>query len=415
MENEIKETAITVIGDGGQEIQVSTPFVNLYNQALEWKTKADALVITSADQTDEMKEARAARLALVKVRTGIEKKRKELNEDAKKSIENINSLAKFLTNLVTPIESHLLEQEEFAERELQKQKDIIKAERAEKLKEFNVDGTFFDLANMPDETFDILLTNSRLAHQQRIENDAKIKAEAELLARTNERINRLAAIGFTYNSMDDYTHPSGMNMTLEEIKTISDDVFNNSFKDISDEIARINDEKEKAAQVEAARLKAENDKLAAEKAELERAETQRKAKHNTAIERQQKLVSILVNMEYDQVANFSDDEFDVLFSEKKKAYDAEQQRLFVEKKKAEFEAAQKVKREAEEAAEKRARELAPEKHKLKYWIDDCKLYSIEDYKEIENVTPEAKKIADEIFTKFTNFKKWAADQIETLK
>ena len=84
-------------------------------EAEEWKKKAEELVITDASQLKEMKLADDGRKVLQKIRTSIEKKRKELKEKSLQEGKAIDAIAKRLTSLVEPIERILEDKAKYAE------------------------------------------------------------------------------------------------------------------------------------------------------------------------------------------------------------------------------------------------------------------------------------------------------------
>src|SRR3972149_1516148 len=59
------------------------------------------------DDPKSYQQAHEARMVCVKTRTGIDKRRKELGEDARQWVNAVNKTAKDLTALIEPAESHL--------------------------------------------------------------------------------------------------------------------------------------------------------------------------------------------------------------------------------------------------------------------------------------------------------------------
>lgn len=166
-----------------------TPF---FNQARQWSDKAGQLVITDVSQVDEMKLARQSRLALKEIRINVERARKQAKEDSLRRGRAIDGLANFLKFLIEPIETHLLEQETFAERKEAARLAAIKSERETALQGYGVDPSFFNLVEMPDNQYAMLLENSRVAHETKVAaeqkriDDARIaaeKAEADRIAK----------------------------------------------------------------------------------------------------------------------------------------------------------------------------------------------------------------------------------------
>ena len=81
--------------------------------ALEWESKAKAIVVTSRDQTTEMAMAREARRKFSDMRIELEKARKAIGEPAFRKYKAVNAVAKYLQSLIQPIEDHLKLQEDY--------------------------------------------------------------------------------------------------------------------------------------------------------------------------------------------------------------------------------------------------------------------------------------------------------------
>lgn len=163
-------------------------FAGAYDQAKEWDEKAKTIIVTDASQLKEMKLAKESRLALRKVRTGVEDKRKELKADALNYGRTVDAIANELKGLIEPIEAHLLEQEEFAKRIEAKRIEEMKQARIEELTGWGVDTQYLDLGGMPEAVFTKMLTDAKAAHEARIE--AQRKAEEEAARLESERIAR---------------------------------------------------------------------------------------------------------------------------------------------------------------------------------------------------------------------------------
>jgi hypothetical protein len=391
-------------------LSIAPSFEDFYNQAKEWKEKATIfLQDPNISQEEKAKQSRIARLALVKVRTGVDKTRKELNDDDNRRVKERNKAATALTELVSPIEELLLEEEKKQENEQKAINEAIKNERTEKLNVYGVDSTFYDLINMPEETFEALLENSRLAVQAKMDAEKKIEEERLEVEKYNLRVAKLMLLGFFAHDDAGFMHEYGMNVYLEEIRTKKDLDWTEIISNVEKEISRIKELKENAAKIEAERLAKENAVLQAQKDELERKEKEKEAKHNAAISRQQILYNLGFTLDYDSCYRMEHDEWIDLERVKNAEYQAEQNRLYIEKKKAEFEEA-KAKKEAEEKAEKeRANLLAPDKQKLLNAIENLK------WLEIDLKSVESKTIQIGLSNKLDAYKKWALEEINKIK
>lgn len=157
-------------------------FLPFFKQAEEWKSKAEALVVTSADDKEQMKEARTARLIIKDIRVNVEKRRKELKEDSLRKGKLIDAMANIIKAVIEPIEEHLDKQEKFVQIQEEKKRQRIKEERTTELIALSVDVAFLsDLGEMTDENYAKLLESSRASFN--LVNETAEKAEKERIAR----------------------------------------------------------------------------------------------------------------------------------------------------------------------------------------------------------------------------------------
>lgn len=152
-------------------------FKDAFTQAKEWEEKAKTIKVTDATQLKEMKLARESRLAIRPIRTGVDKKRKELKADALNYGRAVDACANYLTGLLEPIEEYLLEQEEFAKRIEAERTEAMKQARIAELTPLGVDVQYLDLAGMPEPVYAKLLADSKAAMEARHE-EARKAAEA---------------------------------------------------------------------------------------------------------------------------------------------------------------------------------------------------------------------------------------------
>jgi hypothetical protein len=161
------------------------------------------IVVTKEDDFALMAEARSKRLALKDIRVGVEKKRKELKEDSLKTGKAIDSVAKFVKEIIEPAEAYLEQQEKFAEIKRAERAAKIKSERIEKLMQYTDDLSLYNLDEMTEDQFTGLLTTlknqheAKIAEQKKLEDEriAKEKAEAEereRISKENERLRKEA-------------------------------------------------------------------------------------------------------------------------------------------------------------------------------------------------------------------------------
>lgn len=156
-------------------------FSNFFEIAEDWKKKADAIVVSSYEHKAEMKMAREGRLFLKDKRIAVEKTRKALKENALREGQTIDSIAKVLTSLITPIENDLEQKEKFIEIQEEKRKAELERTRIDVLSKLNAPHHLYDLKNMSDNDFDDLVVGLNAAIQARIE--AEKRAEMERIER----------------------------------------------------------------------------------------------------------------------------------------------------------------------------------------------------------------------------------------
>ncbi len=99
----------------------------------ELESKYSGLTIADVNDTDGYKAVKAARIVMKNYRVDIDKRRKELTEDALKYQRAINAEAKRITSLLTPLEDQLAEKEKSYDDEVLRLKKLKEQEDAAKL------------------------------------------------------------------------------------------------------------------------------------------------------------------------------------------------------------------------------------------------------------------------------------------
>jgi len=137
-----------------------------------------------------VKVARAVRLELRAVRVAVEKTRKAQKENALLYGRTVDGMAAFLEMQIKGPE-HAMEAIEKAEeiREAQR-KAALKAEREAALAPYQVDLTYMQLADMPEETFAQLLENTKAGYEAKLATARK--AEEDRIAAENARLKEEA-------------------------------------------------------------------------------------------------------------------------------------------------------------------------------------------------------------------------------
>ena len=210
--------------------------------------------VTSEDDFVKMAEARDKRLALKKVRTGVENKRKELKADIVRAGKAIDSVARFVKDTIEPVEEYLELQEKFAEIKAAERAAAVKAERLEKLAKYTDDITLYNFEAMTDDQFANLI--SSLKAQKEAEIAATKQAEADRIAAEEAEKKRQAEI-------------EAENVRLKAEAEAKEKAAEAERKKLAEEQAK----RDAAIAAERDKLEAENEKRLAEeraKAEAER-------------------------------------------------------------------------------------------------------------------------------------------------
>jgi|WetSurMetagenome_2_1015567.scaffolds.fasta_scaffold03374_10 colicin import membrane protein len=316
------------------------------------------LISVPAESSKEYKAAREALTTCVSTRTGIDKRRKALNEDAKQWINSVNDTAKKLTAMIEPAESHLrqeLQREDERKESIKKEKERIEQER--------ISGIRKKIAVIQNMT-----TN--------------------LNGLSSQQLSDLAA------------GVSGFEITLQDYQELiqeADQVKQTALGAIQDALAdRIKFEKEKEEQkIEAERLakqkakQEENERiLKEEKAKLE---AEKLSLLKAQEEAEKKIREEKAKIEAERMA-----EENRKTEEKRKAELAEKAKIKAEedeKKRIEAEAAAK---KAEEERLARIEALKPDKEKIKNWLNQ-----ILSIKPPDVVSTTAKELIDFAVKSFT--------------
>ncbi len=193
---------IQVISKDGLKQQASdeikTSFILFFNQAQEWKKKAEKLVVTNESQVQEMKDAREARLALRRIRVDADKKRKELKADSLKYGNAVQKVYNVIEGLIKPIEEHLQEQEDYIKLKEAARKEKLNDERIKLIEPYSEFIPLMDFREMSDEDFNKLLNGAKLQKQEKERREAeevkRLKEEEEARIKAEEERIRQQAI-----------------------------------------------------------------------------------------------------------------------------------------------------------------------------------------------------------------------------
>lgn len=349
-------------------------FLPFFDQAEEWKKKAEGLVVTDVSQIREMKIAREARLALKEIRVQADKKRKELKEDSIRYGKAVQGVYNVIEFLIAPIEKHLELQEKFVEIQDAKKKAELKLKRETILQPFMEFVAYgLDFGIMSEEDFQKILNGAKLQLQAKI--DAEKKAEYE--RKEQERRAKL------YAERKNLLIPYWRFLNGDQVSTDFGEIPEESFKIILNEVRQKYESHEmaqKKIREEAERLKKERERREEEIKRLEKLQAEKLRKEREEIEKErkeqaEKLAKAKAEKERAEKELRLKKE-----AEEKLIRQAEQKRL----------ADERERKEAERKAQ-----MAPDKEKMIKLANDLIHYKLPDLK-----TKEAKELLSVFENKF---------------
>jgi colicin import membrane protein len=375
---EVTETTnelVKVVETSGVEPQTATTlkesFLPFFEQAEEWKRKAEALVVTDATQVHDMKMARTARLALKEIRVNADKKRKELKEDSLRYGKAVQGVYNVIEFLIAPIEKHLQEQEDFVAIAEAKRKAELKASREMEIQPFaEFVALGLNFGEMTDEDYAKTLNGAKLQLQAKIE--AEQKSEAEKIAKEKAEAEERERIRIENERLKAEAEAKERQLAEERAKAEAER------KAIEEKARKEKEEAEKKAQVERAKAEAER-KAIEEKARKEKEEAEKKAQVERA--------------KQDAILKAEREAKEKLEAELKAKAEAEQKA----RKEAEEKAAAELK--AKQDAEKKAK-AAPDKAKLNDFakmLDELTLPELKS-EEANKVLSDAKTLLQKVST-----------------
>jgi hypothetical protein len=183
---------------------LSNIFLPFSEQAEAIKAEVYNLTVTSADQVADIRKAREFRLKLKNIRVESEKAKKREKEESLRKGQAIDAVFRYILSVVVPMEEHLEKQENFVRLLEEKAREARRVEREQALIALDVDTTFYNLADMPEESFAKLVESSKAAfelksqaaakaEQERIEREQAEAAERQRMIEENERLKKEAA------------------------------------------------------------------------------------------------------------------------------------------------------------------------------------------------------------------------------
>lgn len=159
------------------------------------RSKCVGIIVRS---NDDRKLAAEYKAKCVKLRTGVERKRKELLEDVRKYESLVNSEAKRITSIITEFEEPLkLEIAKFDEAKEKAKAEAEQAKRAKiekRLADLTAVGLMvspLDVAEWDDQRFFDELRDATIAHEEKQRKAAEEKAERERVAAEQAELIRI--------------------------------------------------------------------------------------------------------------------------------------------------------------------------------------------------------------------------------
>jgi hypothetical protein len=163
-------------------------FKTLEDQIAPLEKIANDLQITSADQTAEIAIVRTTRLSLKKLRCMVVDRHEEMKKPVLDEGRKIDEAKNRLVGIIEPLEKKLLAQEKIGERLEAERKAKLVEERGAELLKYGVPSAYMALGDMPQESYDQLLENSRAAFEAK--KAEALRLEQERIRLENDRLIR---------------------------------------------------------------------------------------------------------------------------------------------------------------------------------------------------------------------------------
>lgn len=208
-----------------------------FNEVGEILADYQTIKVTDITDVEGMNSARTKRLALKKARTTVENKRKELKENIVKQGRAIDSVARFVKEVIAPAEEYLQLQEDFAKLEAKRKHEAMLADRRDQLGMRSVSADRYNYEGMSNDEFTALLAEldaeaKRKADEAAAAEAERVKqAEADKAAQAQrdlnaKRVRSLMVLGFTGDE-DGALSRKGFDTGLieAELLPLDDDAF----------------------------------------------------------------------------------------------------------------------------------------------------------------------------------------------
>ncbi len=191
---EIIKSAIENSGLSIQKSEIlSSKFSSIINVIEDWKIKSSELIINDESQTAEIMTAKEGYKYIKNIRIDIEKTRKALKDDSLKEGRAIDSVAKLLTDEISPLEVELEQKAKFIEIQEEQRRNARTKERLERASYFGFALPDIGMiVEMSDEMYNSYLEGLKSESEKRelaFQASEKIRIEAEQKAES-ERLEK---------------------------------------------------------------------------------------------------------------------------------------------------------------------------------------------------------------------------------
>jgi hypothetical protein len=140
--------------------------------------KAYEIEVYGAGEIDKMEAAKELRLVIRSYRIALEKKRVEIKEDVKTRGQAIDSLSRLIRINAEQAEDHLLQQEKFVELLQEKAQAEMKAKRLLELAKYEIEESTiaaYQLDKLPEAAYQNILKGHKVGHDERITAEKKVE------------------------------------------------------------------------------------------------------------------------------------------------------------------------------------------------------------------------------------------------
>lgn len=151
-------------------------FLTYFEQAEEWRSKALAINVANADDEENMKRAKTARLELKSIRCAAENARKKLKEDSLRKGRAIDGIYNLLEFAIKPLEDHLEAQEKYAIRLEVERMEGLRTERLAALTGLDCTPAV-DLGQLTEDAWNGLFQDAKDLHELKKERERKAGEE----------------------------------------------------------------------------------------------------------------------------------------------------------------------------------------------------------------------------------------------